>query len=301
MEPSESNYTTRTVYIQTLYEQESIYLLNTSAYNTVESRFTLNDPTGQYGSESVVYVQRPINISGQVTWQTVLSDQFGAEGVTAQLEEGQRYRIKVSNPEGDEQIIGPYRADVSEEVVVRPGTPSIDLSEFQDGWSTSAQLNNRTLEWRYADPTGETDELTVYIHERGDPNNLLVANSSHFQIGNASAVYTLSENESQKEWVVNFIINREGETLTKQIIVSNRANVGDPLGSGWQAIVGIGLLILIGAAFSVLNAAVGAVIVSLMGGIFWWIGLLGDITSAAAIAIAMLIAVFAVLSDSGRP
>jgi len=43
----------------------------------------------------------------------------------------------------------------------------------------------------------------------------------------------------------------------------------------------------------VLNAAVGAVVLSLMGGLMWYIGFLGNATSGAAIAIAIFINVAA--------
>jgi hypothetical protein len=123
VQPS-GNFTDRTVQIQSIYEQQSVYLLNTTAYTTIESRFQLNDPTGQFDSTTVIFIQKPVNISGNVSYQTIHADEFGVEGVTATLQAEQRYRVKVKSAEGVSQIIGPYRSDVAETVEVRPENPT---------------------------------------------------------------------------------------------------------------------------------------------------------------------------------
>jgi len=299
--PSNENLTTRSLYLDSIFQQESIYLLNTSAYPTVETRFTLDDPTGEYGPQSVLFIQRPINISGSTNWQTVHSDEFGAEGVTSTLEEGQRYRIRVRNNEGDEQLIGPYRADVSETVTVQPGTPSVSIDNFEEGWGANAVLDNRTLQYRYSDPAQETDSVTVWIHEKNNQTNRLQANQTYFDLGNFSASASLTQNESEKTWVVNFIVDRNGEEFVKRVEVSNRADVFPGLPDPWGPIIGIGLLLMLAGAFSILNAKTGAVVVASVGGVLWYIGLMGGATSAAGIVLGLFVAVLAQLYSSAGP
>jgi hypothetical protein len=291
IEPTKSNYTTRTVYIQNIYEQQNAYVLNTSAYDTITTRFILNDPTAEYGPESVLQIQKGINKSGNVVYESIKADRFGVEGVTATLQANQRYQLKIINDNGNEQDVGVYRSDTSGTVEVQPGTPTISLNITDSAYAYNAVLDNRTLEYMYSDPSGNTDQLTVWIHERGNPGNKLMPNQTAIDIGNFSAIETLSENESEKEWVVHFIADRNGETFDAQVIVGNQKDLTPPIDSGWQLIIGIGLLFLFAGAFSVLNAAIGAVIVSLVDGILWYLGFLGGATTGAAVVIAIFISV----------
>ena len=63
-----SHYTHRTVWFRKgdIYEQQSMYFLNTSAYSSIESRFVLEDPTGTYSENSILYIKRPIELNGTV-------------------------------------------------------------------------------------------------------------------------------------------------------------------------------------------------------------------------------------------
>jgi hypothetical protein len=294
-------YVATTAYLDTLYEQQDIYILNQSATPTVEDRFVLNDPTGEYGSDSVLFIQRPINRSGTTTYETVFADRFGAEGVTTLLDDGQRYRLKVATPDGDSQIVGPYRADVSETVTVVPSTPEIDLGNETAAYDAGATLNNRTLTWEYSDPAGETDRLRVIIHEKGDESNRLQPPAEFFTLGNTSQVITLTENESETTWVVDFEVDRDGESLLLTREVNGQKDLAGQLGSNWQAIGGIGLLFLLGAAFSQLNVAVGAVVVAVFGGILWFVGLLGGVATGAGVVFALLISIVNHLRTTGGP
>ena len=299
--PSDSNWTSRTTYIQSIYEQQSVYLLNTTAVDSaVQNRFILEDPTGTYGSQSTLYIQRPIEVNGTVTYQTIHADEFGVEGVTATLEEGIRYRIKIGQ-NGDSQIVGPYRAELTETVTIEPESPGIDVEDYTQGYGYNASMTNQTVTWAYDDPEQQTDRLTVYIHEQGDPDSLLVPNETFFDLGNASNEFQITQNESETSWVVNFVIDRDGESLTHSVNIANTKDLFGELSPGWQAAIGIALLILLAGAFSVLNAAVGAVVVSLTAGLLWWIGLLSGVTSAIGIAIALFISVLYYMAAQRTP
>lgn len=299
VDPTNSNFTDRTVYIEGIYEQSNIYVLNASNVSTIQSRFILNDPTGNYGSESLLKIQRPINTSNITEWQTITSDEFGAEGITATLEEGTRYRLIVVS-DTTTQVVGPYRADASETVTVEPGTPTIDLSFENNEWAADATLDNRTLEYRYADPTQETSTLTVWIHEKGNSSNKLQGNQTFLDVGDVSSIITLTANESEKEWRVNFVFERNGKETSKAVLVSNRRNLLPPLAEGWQSIVGMGMLILLAGTFSVLNATVGAVIVSLAGGVLFFLGFLSGATSGIAIVLALMLSAIVHFATKSR-
>jgi len=288
--PTDENYTTRTVYIQSIYEQKDGYVLNTTAFSTVQSRFTLDDPTAEYDSNDVLQIRRPINISGTTTFQSVVADEFGVEGLTTTLQNDTRYRLKIIGDDGSQKV-GTYRAKVSETVAVSPGNPTIPLNDTEYGYAYGAVLDNRTLEYQWVDPQDETDQLTVWIHERGNPSNKLQPNETQFNLGNYSGIATLSENESKTEWVVEFVVQRDGESFTVSRIVSNRKDLSLPIDQGWQLVIGISLLILFAGAFSVLNAGIGAILVSLVGGTLWYLGLLGGAATGMTVATAIFIAV----------
>jgi hypothetical protein len=291
VDPTSDDFHETTLYVQSIYDQQTAYVLNETAYETVQDRFVLNDPTGTYDSDDVVEIQRAINISGTETFQTIRADRFGAEGYTTTLQNDTRYRLKIIGDES-EQKVGVFRASLSETVEVQPGNPTIPLNITQTGYAYNAVLDNRTLEYAYSDPQDATGQLIVWIHERGNPSNKLQPNETAFDIGNYSGVATLTANESEKEWVVNFIVkNRGGEDFSTREIVRNQANLTPPVDSGWQLVMGIGMIVLFAGAFSVLNAAVGAVVVSLVGGLLWFLGFLGGATTGAAVVIAIFISV----------
>jgi hypothetical protein len=291
VDPTDGNFTQRTIFIPNIYQQESAYVLNTSAVNTVDSRFILNDPTGNYDSQTLLQIKRPINVTGSTSYQTIVADEFGTEGVTATLEQNIRYELRVMS-DSDAQSVGPYRADTSETVEVEPGAPNVNLSTNERGWAANAYLDNRTLEWAYADADSETDELTVYIHERGNPSNLLRPNKTYYDLGTASEVVSLTANESEKEWAVKFVVDRNGNDYTKRVLVSNQRDLTpDDLANGWQLIIGVGSLLMLAGAFSVLNASIGAIVVSVVGGVMFFIGFLPGATSALAVVIALFVSV----------
>ena len=289
--PDSSNYTDRTVFITNIYQQQSIYLLDSQKYSTITGRFVLEDPTGQFGADTVLYIEKPINVSGTVEYQTIHADEFGAEGVTASLEEGQRYRLRIRSASGVTQIIGPYRGEVSETVTVRPGTPQIDIGNMSDGWGSNAELENTTLTYRYSDPQGETDSLTVSIYRQGHPDQLLVPNQTFYDLGNVSQQVELNETEKKQTWVVRFEADRNGETLVSKERVSNRPDVLPDLAREWRLLSGIMLLLLSAGAFSLLNAKVGVMVISLEGGLLWWIGWLEGATTGVLVVFSLFIAV----------
>lgn len=291
VEPTDSqNYTTRTIYIESIYEQQSVYVLNTSATSTVESRFELDDPTGQFDSETLLKIQKPINVSGNVSYQIIVADEFGVEGITATLDQDQRYELVVSS-DSDTQSVGPYRASVGETVQVRPGSAEIQLPNGTAPFRYNATIENDTITYKYNDPQNQTDSLKIFIHERGNKSNTAQANQSFVDLGTVSGTATIPADETDKEWVVEFIVDRNNNEFTKPVYLSNRKGLLPDIDDGWASIIGIGLLLLLAGAFSVLNAGVGAVIVSLFGGLLYFIGFLSGATSAAAVAMALMLSI----------
>jgi len=297
------DFLSRSIYIQNIFQQQSVYLLNGTQYSSVEVRFKLDDSTGTYDSESFLIVQKAIMRNGNTQWRTVVGDKFGVEGVTEDLHEGKRYRVKVRNQQGDTQIVGPFRADVSETVNVRPGAPTIPLDNYTTTWSYGASADGQKITYAYDDPTQNTDKVTVWIHESGNKSNTLQPNQSFYDVGSVSgtAAFTGSQNES--EWVVVFDIDRaNGKTHTARKVVGTNPDLTLPgLDSEWRLITAILILFISAGAFSVLNSAIGGVIVSLEAGVLWWTGWLAGATSAVLITFALFISILVHMYTNSGP
>lgn len=284
------DYYQRTVYFESLIGNRSVYLLNQNR-TAHEARFQLEDPTGQYDSSTILYVRKAINQSGTLSYRTIYADRFGAEGVTADLESGERYRLLLRSDDGTLQEVGPYRADVSETVTVTPGSPTIDLGEYTDGWAANAELDGQTLEVRYSDPEQTTQQVTLFIHEKGNPSNQLAPNSTYYDLGSLSTQYALTQNESELTWVVVFDVERESGEFTTQREVSNMADLVPSFSDRWRLFIALGILFMASGVFSVLNRGVGAVVTAVTGGLLYWTGWLSGATAAAGVVIALFIAV----------
>lgn len=302
IEPT-GNFSDRTVYFPSIVGQRDIYLLNTSSKDSIDTRFTLNDPTANFPDTSILYIQKPIEQGGTIKYRTVHADEFGVEGVTATLEEDKRYRIVVQAPDGTTQDIGPYRSDVSETVEIRPGSPAVEIDQYDQGWGSTAKLDEDVIEVLFDDPEDSTTQVTVYIHEKGNKSNRLRANQTFFNLGTFSAQYNLDANETDKVWVVNLIIDRDdGAQHVSRHEVGNQGNLVLPdLSKEWRLIIGMAMLFLFAGAFSVLNATAGGIMFGVVGGLLWWTGWLTDATMGAAVVIYLFVAVLFTIYKSGGP
>ncbi len=115
-------YLPRRIFVGSLLERQSIYLLNESTEH-VDNLITLSDYSGEFDkSETVLIVQRSLNGS----WETVQGDYFGATGeYSAQLAYNVRHRLILRNTRtGQEKVVGSYTPLAS-------GTKSIQV--MQDG------------------------------------------------------------------------------------------------------------------------------------------------------------------------
>jgi len=295
------NYTKRVRYFESIVGDRSVYMLNQTEYATVETRYVLDDPTGEYPANSFVILKKPIERNNTTEYRTMYSDRFGVEGVTADLEEDQRYLVFVQSPDGDTQEVGPYRSDVGEEVTVRPGAPAIEFGTYEQGWAANAALTNQTLSYGYSDPDNLSTQVTVWIHERNNESNRLRPNVTYYDLGTATGSVGLTQEEAETSWMVNFVVDRDGEEFVAQVAVGDRPNLVPTMSEEWRLIAGVGLLLISAGVFSILNRGIGAVIVAIEGGLLWWSGWLGGATTGAAVVLALFVAVIAHFYTTSTP
>jgi hypothetical protein len=295
IEARSSGFFDRTVYVTDIYQQQDLYLLNKSV-SSIESRFVLSDPTGQFDSQSVLVIKKPIALNGSTRFETIYGDAFGSEGVTVDLESETRYNLVLRTRDGVVQDVGPYRSDVAETVTVQPGSPAIEVAEGAATWSTEAAIiQNSTgaykIEFAYNDTESLTNSLEVFVHEKNNRSNQLGANRSYGAVSDLTGRYNLTDDQSEKTWVVEFTVERDDETYTPTEEVARLQDLTGGLDPLWQSVIGIGILLLSAGLFSALNAGVGGVVVSIEAGVLWWTGWLTGPTTGAGIVIAIFVAV----------
>jgi hypothetical protein len=114
-------------------------------------------------------------------------------------------------------------------------------------------------------------------------------------------MFNLTEEQSEKAWVVTFDIERGSETHSVREEVSKVRDLTGGLSDVWKLVIGVGILFVSAGVFSVLNASVGGVVVAIEAGVLWYTGWLTGATSAAAILLALFIAVIMHIYKSTGP
>ena len=297
---SVDGYETRRVVIDSLVRQQSMYLLDEET-ESVDNIFTIEDDTGQFsGPNTIIYIQRPVEVDGDRNLEIVASDFLGsATEVSATLEQGQRYTIVVENEDGDRRDLGQYTALAQGDVSVRvrgetisvPQTQSFALSAFYEPLDEDTDQ----IRFEYNDPSKLTEKVDIVIHERGNPDNVTLDETYYpgtsGEFGELVVEHQLTESETEQNWVVDYTIDRNNEEITGLESVGRGSYGFDVLPSDWQAVLSVGAMILIATLFSHANVAAGALAVPMSGGVFYLVEWLPGDVAPVAIVISLAIAV----------
>jgi hypothetical protein len=285
---SADGYYRRRVIIDSLFEQQSIYLLNESK-PAVEKQFVLNDVSGNFPAQSTrLYVQRPINNSA--TYKTVAADYFGATSAFSTfLQTDQRYRLIVENDQGDRRTLGSYTP-------VAAGVETLKIEgvslyrESQAGIIANAstrRINNgtqRQVVVRYRDPAAATSSYTVEIYERGNESNVTYSEQVTGPVQNYSAYVDV---ENSTNYVVNWSATRGGQQISGvRPVGGGDLGLRIPLPAQWLGTIGLTILVFVGSLAGERYATHLALAVVAFAGVLmylavvdiflplWWAGLL---------------------------
>lgn len=270
----------------------TLYTLSNDT-DTITSQFTLQDTTNTYDSDSRLVIQRAI----MNNWETVYADSFGTEGVTVQLEEDTRYRIALETEEGERQVLGPYRSDISQTVSISPSSGVIPI-ESEGSWSAGASYSNDRVYVRFDAEGSDVSEVSIDIHERGNESNTLASDDTYTDVDDLQVNYPVPPQYNETNWRVSIEVSSDGSTETVGYLVGPSPDIVpaqlDPM---WQQIIATIVLVSFGMAFSVLNRAVGGIAVGIVGGILFWIGWLNGVTVGAAVSLYLFLAVVYAIFD----
>lgn len=162
----------RRVYVNNLFEQQSVYLLNESD-PAVTKVFEYSDFSGSFAEdETVLKIQRPVD--GE--WKTMQGDVIGATGeYRVDLAQNERHRLVLLNTEtGDRRVQGAYTpvTDGQQEISIYADN-SIEVTAVGPRLSFTPQIGvvpaaETTFEVDVQERDSPIDSATVTVFERTD-------------------------------------------------------------------------------------------------------------------------------------
>ncbi|MDR9412649.1 MAG: hypothetical protein RI531_08560, partial [Haloferacaceae archaeon] len=132
----------------------------------------------------------------------------------------------------------------------------------------------------------------VELHERGNPDNVYDSASTAGPVGTYQFTTTVSGADADKEWVFAYSYDRDGETVSGDLIPGQESFPVLPnLDDGYKTIFGVGFIIVLTGIFSVANAKIGAIIVPAVAGLLFITGILSSAMTGLSIAVAFTIGI----------
>jgi len=266
----------RRIYVQSLYDQQEVFLLPTSVAANYQV-FTLDDRSGQYSpGETRLEIRRALNQSGTLEWRTISGDQFGAaNSYKTYLRDDVRYRLYVINENGDRRLIGSYMSldEVNpKQILVRDVRVEVPDG---DRYSAVAYVtDNDVLTFAYRDLADQTDELRLKIHERGNSSNVLEETTVASVNGNWTYSRSLSGDNANTSWVVDWSVDRNGQTHDGSIPVGSTGSMDVPIDGAWLqrfALLAIPIVAALASERIATYGALGAVAFAGMLMVFGWL------------------------------
>jgi len=305
-----SGFVTRRTFISNIREQQRVYLLDNQT-DTSLVRFTLEDRTGQFSGDqqTTLKIQRSINTtdSGKQAeqYQTVSGDIVGGQlTFDSELENNVRYRVSVSNQDGDTRQLGAFLIKSPREInlVISGIDQGVDVPKQGPVISTTQQTqnNSKTLEFAYTDNGSKTSEVNVRVENARNSSEVFDTGSDSGNISEFKFSTTVSGDNADKQLVANYSYVRDGQQeQATQPYGSNSYPILTELDQGWAAIFGVGFLIISASLFSVRNARIGALVIPGIALMLNLVGILDGIVTLASVGLAFSIGIGVNLISNG--
>lgn len=169
-----SSYVDRKIFLDSIYQQEEIYLLNSGASADVIT-WQLDDLTGDFpASDTVLKIQRPLTKdfdgdgNDETQFQTIEGGRFGAnQEFVTELKTSTKYRTVVQNDDGDRRVLGTYETAGDSTEVLEIGRISFSSDVEQGAVMQSALLEDsngdRFIRITYNDSERLTSKLDINV------------------------------------------------------------------------------------------------------------------------------------------
>lgn len=305
------DYYIREAYIESIYEQRTLFLLNKSNDATF-NKATLSDRTGNFDDNPTLEVQAVINTSlypeepnqtGQ--WVTISGDRIGAsQSLEVYLWKDHRYRFVVTSQDGtNTRTLGEYTAKDNGTIPIEIGTVQYKYGDADTGYEWSADIQNETtggsITFSYNDHENLTSNVSLTIKYR---NNSSVLVSQDFTSGPyGEIVYTepISQDEYENEsFIVEWSAGNDGEVISGSRAVGAQQPLDLPLDTIWMQVLYAAIALMLAFFVGAVNPALGAVTVSLWSGLAWYMGIVPAELGAGAIVLAIALSVWMMVNQS---
>lgn len=268
---SADGYETRSVYIDSILDQQTVYLLDQEA-DSVLITFDVNDRTEQFrGSDVRLVVQKPVGTDNQSRYQNIAGEYFGAAGEQSiTLERGERYRLTVFNRDGQSRSLGSFTPESDDFITLDIGNVEIGPPDDQ-GFNFRAvseavdeDSEEKQISITYRDYDEQTDQLRYRIKERHNDSNVLQDWVTISDAQEHQNTIPLDEEEEATNWVVEYEIDRGGDTITDRVPVGGVGDLDFPISGEWLAAFGMFAIVGTASLFGGALSRTGAVMVSIV-------------------------------------
>jgi len=306
-------YISRLTLIDTIFEQQSVYLINSSV-DTAIIRFTIEDRTGQFSGEGTkLQVRRAINTTtspaDEEEYVIVAGDIVGSQlQFEAELEQDVRYRVRIQNGEGETRQLGAFTARVDQVIslTISGIDVGVDIPEDEPVIETSldeSNPNTTIAQFSFVDLAEETTSLQLKVLQAGNTSNVLdtaeISGPPNIKTFQHTTTLTGDDSELKLLYDVEYVRNGQRFEVRKAYGL-NQYPIGLPLSGPWKSIFSVGFLIVLGGVFSVRNARIGAIIIPGVAALLYSIGFLTGVATILGIALAMVLAIGYNLAFAGR-
>jgi hypothetical protein len=307
-------YVSRQTFIESARQQQQVYLLDNTT-DTQLVRFNLEDRTGDFNQDARIQVLRSINASGtpanQEVYEIVAGDIVGSQlELDTELEKEVRYKVRVSNDEGDQRELGSVfiLTDRAIDLVISGidvgFTVPDDVTTVNATQSVNEGTGAKTVSISLIDPSQSTSSIQVTARNARNASEVYDSTTDAGPIGTFQFSTVLSGDDAEDEVIFDYSYQRGGETVTGSIAAGAEQfpiTGLDELDPGWAQIFGIGFMIVIGGIFSRANARIGAIVLPGVGLLLYTIGILDGAVTVFSIAVAFALAIaINLISGSGE-
>lgn len=306
-------YLSRLTLIDTIFQQQSVYLINKSAVDTAVVRFEIEDRTGQFaGAGTELQIRRAINTTDspadQEEYVVVAGDNVGSQlSFETELEQDVRYRITIQNAAGETRQLGAFTARLDQVVglTISGIDVGVDVPEDEPVIETDIEETDtsQTLTFTYVDLAAETTEVNIVVRDAFNESRILDTASVDAppNVSTFQHTTTLQGDDADVQAVYDVEYVRNGKTFTRTAAYGlNEFPVNLPLSDDWRQIFSVGFLMVLGGVFSVANARIGAIIIPGVAGLLYAIGFISGAATILGISLAMVLGVAYNLAFAGR-
>lgn len=294
----------RRVYIDGIYEQSNVYLLNKSAHpNAIQTTFTFEDRTGEFPQDTTTLrIQRALDPDNDstYTWETVAGDFFGASGNFPFSGAYQvRYRLVIENSNGETRVLGAFipTADSTETLVI--GNIQWPIQNgTQQYFDANLDNNAQEIQIRYYDHENDTEDIRIRVWEHQNKSNLIYDSNFSGPYGALAVNVSLTENQTGKTWVANYTAVDNGTTIQGQRIVGS-SPMGLPVAAWLLGTMCLGFLTFVGSLYGPRTAPLGAVTMVGTAMVLMYFQLV--YIGTGFVIVALLIAIGSLLYAEGMP